>query len=73
MDQYPRMSVKERRKHADEEDGWICDLCGETNEECLVMVTTGRVTRSNPSGDGKVVCLCNVCHERTAHGRFVDQ
>ena len=69
----PKMSVKERREHAADEEsgGWVCDRCGETAEECLIMWTTGRVTRSNPSGDEYVVCLCDGCYERTPHGRVV--
>ena len=54
--------------------GWVCDRCGDTNEEGLVLWQTGRETRSVAAGgEVKVVCLCFVCEEKTPHGPFVDQ
>ena len=74
---YPRLGVQMRRTHwfmveKEKASGWVCDGCGEQNEEALVMWTTGRVLRSDPEG-ARVVCLCDVCSARIPHGRFVDQ
>ena len=67
------LTAKARRAHwCSGGDGWVCDACGDDNEEGLCMRTTGRVTRSDPMGK-RVVCLCYVCIDRILHGVFVDQ
>lgn len=68
------MNVTQRRDHWDaveryERDGWVCERCGEENEEALVLWHTGRTTRAG----SRVVCLCNVCEAKTVHGAMVDQ
>lgn len=70
-----RLTVSERRRHWDrvetgEAQGWVCDACGDANEEALVLWETGRVTRHTRRA---VVCLCDVCEVRIPHGPFVDQ
>ena len=68
------LNVKERRAFWKEREGeseslgWVCDRCGEDNEEGLVMWDNGRNTRSG----SKTICLCDVCEEKTPHGPMVD-
>ena len=68
----PRFLSVQQRRALGEDDGWVCDSCGDTWEECLVTWATGRCTRSDPNGD-KVVILCDLCAEKVPHGQFVDQ
>jgi hypothetical protein len=68
MSQY--LNVAQRRVYG--EDYWVCESCGDTHEEGLVMWATGRSTRSDPHGT-RVICLCHYCEERIPHGKFVDQ
>ena len=68
-----RLSVAESRAHWDGDDGWVCDTCGDCNEETLVMYSTGRVTRATIATGDKIVCLCDVCAARIPHGRMWDQ
>lgn len=75
MDLYPPMTrARERRALFEKnEDAWVCERCGETCEEALAIKTTGRCTRSEPSGS-KCVCLCGHCREARGvmYGEVVD-
>ena len=67
------LTVSQRREHwTCGYDGWVCDGCGDENEDELVMWTTGRKTRRDPNGE-RVVCLCSACADRIPHGVLVDQ
>ena len=62
--------VKERRKLVDAEQ-WVCERCGQTSEEGLCIVTTGRCTRSDPHGERELF-MCGGCLEGgRLHGRVV--
>jgi len=68
------LTVRERRAHwkaveEDKDTGWVCDRCGEDDEERLVLWDNGRMTRNG----SKTVCLCDKCEAVTGHGRFIDQ
>ena len=53
--------VKERRKLVDA-DQWVCERCGQTTEDGLCIVMSGRCTRSDPQGQ-RALCLCGGCIE----------
>ncbi len=62
-DQYKTIkSVLARRVYL-EQDNPVCERCGQSTEEGLQYVTTGRCTRSDPGGDKKCLCLCGDCAE----------
>ena len=78
MNQYihKKATVRERRnmwrENADENvNGWVCESCGDLNEEYLVIYATGRVTRSDPSGMNSK-CLCCDCADRIPQGVIVN-
>ena len=52
-----------------DDDRWICDSCGESNEEKLVVYHVQRVTRMYPCD--REMCLCADCADRIPHGRVV--
>ena len=57
--------VKERRKLVDA-DVWVCERCGQTSEDGLCVVTTGRCTRSDPHGQRELY-MCSSCFEGTGN------
>ena len=70
----PRLSVQERRKAFErgEESAngvWICEACGETWEEELVVYEIKRITRAFP--DDRCACLCSRCADIVPHGRVL--
>ena len=66
-----RAGVKERRMLI-AEDTWVCERCGELNEEGLVAWEMVRVTRRLPEGI-RCVILCDRCEVITPHGVLIDQ
>ena len=69
------MSVKKRRTifadaKDDDDEFWVCETCGEQNEECLAVYETTRVTRLCPDGS-RVVMLCSVCVEKVFVNRVI--
>ena len=70
----PRIPVLIRRVLFDQaestENGvWICEMCGDADEEGLVVYDADRITRNYP--DGRCVCLCPTCADRIPHGRVL--
>lgn len=67
----PKISVnKQRSMFANDEEFWVCETCGEQNEEGLAVYETTRVTRLYPDGS-RVVMLCSVCVEKTSVTRVI--
>lgn len=46
-------------------DVWVCEVCGETEEEELCIVDMPRVTRQR---GGAAVIVCAGCEGRVCHG-----
>ena len=66
-----KMSVHKRRTIlAEDDEFWVCETCGEQNEEGLTVYETTRVTRLCPDGS-RVVMLCLVCAEKTVVTRVI--
>lgn len=67
-----RLRVQARRRafamaDSNNEDIWLCESCGETEEEGLVVYEIVRVTRAVPDGS-REACLCASCESRVPHG-----
>ena len=69
-----RLSVQARREAFAAEDVpengiWICEACGETWEEELVVYYIKRITRAFP--EFRCACLCTRCADIIPHGRVL--
>ena len=49
-------------------DAWVCEVCGETEEEMLCIVDVPRLTRQR---GGAAVIVCDHCEGRVPHGGVV--
>ena len=65
-----RATVKERRLLIAAER-WVCERCGELNEEALAVWRVDRQTRGFPAG--RCVILCDQCEDKTPHDGCEDQ
>ena len=67
----PKLSVKQRRAIlAKDDEFWVCDTCGEQNEDGLAVYEMIRVTRLCPDGS-RTVILCSDCAEKTSVCRVI--
>ena len=69
---WKKLSVTERRKLlADEGAEWVCERCGDQNEEGVAVFEVKQATRMCPEGR-RVVILCGSCAEKTRIVRVID-
>jgi hypothetical protein len=69
----PRLSVVDRRivqtiADACDLDVWLCEACGQTDEEGLACYEIRRHTRRR---EGSAAILCSTCATKIPHGRVL--